>query len=104
MTTDTLSLKAAGSPLAVRLAGPSGTIPMLKGNITYDAAGSRDPDDPEDTTAHMTYLWSCYNNIDMAPCFGAQAGAAWTMDPSKVWACRVESLKSHRHGSAGLHS
>eukprot|EP00878_Enallax_costatus_P046900 GHUV01057218.1.p1 GENE.GHUV01057218.1~~GHUV01057218.1.p1 ORF type:complete len:549 (+),score=74.29 GHUV01057218.1:512-2158(+) len=91
-TTDTLTLRAVGSPLAVQLVGPSGSVPMLQGNITYDASGSRDPDDPADNKAQMTYLWSCYNNVDMSPCIGTQDDARWTLDPSKLSANQSHTI------------
>lgn len=84
--TDTLTLRAVGSPLEAHLSGLSGSVPMLQGNLTYDASESRDPDDPDDAATEMSYLWSCYNTVDRSPCFGMQQGTAtWVLDPSKVY-------------------
>jgi hypothetical protein len=67
-----------------QLTGPSGTVHSTKGNLTFDARGSSDPDDPHNAASQMSYLWSCQNAVDLSPCFGSQVDSVWSVDPSKV--------------------
>lgn len=79
-----VTLTAVGSPLAVNLTGPSGTIPLKGGNLVYDARGSVDPDDPFNTASQLSYLWSCTNTEDLTPCFGKQVDGTWVLDSTQV--------------------
>lgn len=81
---DSITLTALGSPLSAQLAGPSGTVHSSRGNLTFDARGSIDPDDPQNAASQMSYLWSCQNAVDLSPCFGVQVDGVWSIDPSKV--------------------
>lgn len=90
---DHVTLTAVGSPLSVSLAGPSGTVPM-DGNLTFDASGSYDPDDPDNAGTQLSYLWTCINDIDRSPCFGSPAGdGLWMLDAKTVrvvaWHARI---------------
>jgi hypothetical protein len=81
---DSITLTALESPLAAQLTGPSGTVHSTKGNLTFDASGTIDPDDPQNAASEMRYLWSCQNVVDLSPCFGSQVDGVWSIDPSKV--------------------
>jgi hypothetical protein len=92
VTSDTVTLIALGSPLSAQLSGPSGTVHSTKGNLTFDARGSVDPDDPGNAASEMSYLWSCQNAVDLSPCFGTQVDGVWSIDPSKVSGLKQTSL------------
>jgi hypothetical protein len=100
-TSDSVTLTALGSPLSAQLTGPSGTVHSTKGNLTFDARGSSDPDDPQNAVSEMSYLWSCQNAVDLSPCFGSQVDGVWSIDPSKVGT--LVTLKSS-FTELGLHA
>jgi len=87
-STATATIKQEPSALLPNLAGPCGDV-RQSATAVFSAAGSYDPDDPNNAVLPMSYSWSC-QAPDLLGCFsnssyaGVQQGATWSIDLSQV--------------------
>ncbi|KAF5838620.1 hypothetical protein DUNSADRAFT_2530, partial [Dunaliella salina] len=95
-----------GDDIQARLNGPQGLVHMREGNaLSFSAAASVDPSDPDNSAAEMRFEFECAVDADnLAPCFedvsytGTVEGSTWVVDASMF----AEPDRRHRMSVTAL--